>query len=68
MADQKRLLHFAEQHCGLQRKRADMILEEVKQGVRQAQKELGHDVSHLEGFSALGRAMMKEWEKGLGDV
>ncbi|WP_052812864.1 type II toxin-antitoxin system HipA family toxin [Desulfonatronum thioautotrophicum] len=66
--DRKRLLRFAEYHCALQRKQADMILEEVKQGVRQAQKELGHGVSHLEGFAAVGRAMMKEWEKGLGDV
>ena len=66
--DRKRLLRFAEHHCGLQRKQADMILEEVKQGVRQAQKELAHGVSHLEGFAAVGRAMGKEWEKGLGDV
>jgi serine/threonine-protein kinase HipA len=66
--DQKKLLRFALDHCGLQFKQAMRILEEVKTGVCQAQKELEYGASHLKGFLAVGKAMCREWEKGLQEI
>jgi serine/threonine-protein kinase HipA len=63
--DQKKLLNFAVFHCGLQDKQAARILEEVKQAVRQAQKELEHGISHLKGFREVGLAMWNQWTKAL---
>jgi serine/threonine-protein kinase HipA len=64
----KRLLNFATAHCDLQPKQAAMILQEVRQGTRQAQKELKHGIAHLKGFAEVGRAMCCEWEKGLREI
>lgn len=66
--DRKRLLNFAAMHCGLQRKQAAIILEEVTQGTRQAQKELKHAIAHLKSFAEVGKAMCGEWEKGLREI
>lgn len=63
--DRKRMLVFAADHCGLQAKQANRILEETRQGVRQALKELAYGVAHLPGFVAVGGAMRGEWENGL---
>ena len=64
--DRKKLLTFAADHCGLQTKQANRILEEVNQGVMKARKELVHGIEHLKDFEIVGRAMLKEWDKGLG--
>ncbi|TVR00329.1 MAG: type II toxin-antitoxin system HipA family toxin [Desulfovibrionales bacterium] len=66
--DRKRLLTFAADQCGLQSKQATRILEEVALGTRQALNELQYGITHLPGFASVGKAMYKEWEKGLGCV
>ncbi|MDZ7760277.1 MAG: hypothetical protein U5L00_08495 [Desulfovermiculus sp.] len=47
----ERLLKFAVDHCGLRHKHAIRILEEVKHGVRQAQKKLEQGIRDMNGFS-----------------
>ncbi len=64
----KSLLQFACDHCGLQQKNAVRIIEEVRQGVRAAQKELEHGINDLKEFSAVGTQVTSEWNKGLKSI
>ncbi len=64
----ERLLRFAVDHCDLRPKQAIRALEEVKQGVRQAQKKLEQGIREVRGFSSVGESMRKEWEKGLRET
>lgn len=66
--DRKKLITFAVDHCGFQTRQAIRILEEVKQGVMKARQELAHGINHLEDFATVGKAMLKQWDKGLSQL
>ncbi len=59
------LLRFAADHCGLQPKQALRALEDVKQGIHKAEKDLLQGIRHLEGFSPVGKRMHAAWMEGV---
>ena len=59
------LLGFARDHCGLQPKQALRALDEVRQGIQAAEKDLLEGIRHLEGFSVVGQRMHAAWREGV---
>ncbi len=62
------LLKFGRDHCSLRHKQAVNILQEVREGIDKARQELARDMEHLEDFSPVGKRMLGEWDKGLGEI
>ncbi len=62
----KTLLRFAREHCGLQPKQAEIVLDQVLHGVAATRPALREGIGNVDQFAEVGGKMLAAWEAGLG--